>query len=335
MASASSILSKLNPATPNLRGISTNYSNDGQKDIGGVGLGDLFELTYDRGEIEKIFNQGTDASYALKQKENQILQNQYANNQFANQQSAVESLRQQRNSQIASGMARGLNAAQEQGTILGIQQQGADGALELANKRQLMADEIAAEYAQNIIKAMQESNAVKQDLAKVSAQMYDADMLGYQTELSAIAQKYAADREYAAQVAAANISAEAQKEIAKYQKETGVDPMAVAKNSTSKAALKATLNSQGAELDDAAIDELWNDKDAIALSYASYKDMLTKVNNKWGWYKPTEATTKKIVNNMLEDYRKNGYLTGTTAKDYGFGFWDAVGLNALPKNFYD
>ena len=117
MASASSILSKLNPATPNLRGLSTNYSNDGQKDIGGVGLGDLFDLTYDRGEIEKIFNQGTDASYALKQKENQIAQNQYANNQFAQQQSAVEALRQQRNSQIASGMARGLNAAQEQGTF--------------------------------------------------------------------------------------------------------------------------------------------------------------------------------------------------------------------------
>ena len=342
MASASSILSKLNPATPNLRGLSTNYSNDGQKDIGGVGLGDLFGLTYDRGEIEKIFNQGTDASYALKQKENQIAQNQYANNQFAQQQSAVESLRQQRNSQIASGMARGLNAAQEQGTILGVQQQGAAGALELANERQVMADEIAAEYAQNVITAMQESNAVKQAMANVSSALYEADMMGYTGELSAVAEKYGADKNYqaalaqaAATKAAARISAKAQKEITEYQKTTGVNPIEVAKNSTSKTALKATLNSQGAELDDAAIDELWNDKDAIALNYASYKDMLTKVNNQFGWYKPTEASTKKMVNNMLEDYRKNGRLTGKTAKDYGFGFWDAVGLNALPKNFYD
>lgn len=201
---------KITPNNPNLRGLTTNYSGDGQKNLGGVGLGDLFELDYDRNEIEKIFNQGTDAAYAVKQKENQIAQNQYANNQFANQQSAVEALRQQRNSQIASGMARGLNAAQEQGTILGIQQEGAAGALELANERQIMADEIAAEYAKNVISAMQESNAVKQAMANVSSALYEADMLGYTGELSAAAQmdanastRYAADRDYEGSLAQA------------------------------------------------------------------------------------------------------------------------------------
>lgn len=220
---------KITPSTPTLRGITTNYSRDGQTDLGGIGLGALFELDYDRNEIEKIFNQGTDAAYAVKQKENQIAQNQYANNQFASQQSAVEALRQQRNSQIASGMARGLNAAQEQGTILGIQQEGAAGALELANERQVMADEIAAAYAQNVIDAMKESNTVKQELAKVASTLYEADIMGYTGELSAAAQmdtnastRYAADRGYegdalqaAATKEAARLAAEAQKEAAK------------------------------------------------------------------------------------------------------------------------
>lgn len=229
---------KITPNTPNLRGLTTNYSQDGQKNLGGVGLGDLFELDYDRNEIEKIFNQGTDAAYALKQKENQIAQNQYANNQFASQQSAVEALRQQRNSQIASGMARGLNAAQEQGTILGIQQEGAAGALELANERQVMADEIAAEYAQNVIDAMKESNAVKQAMANVSAALYEADMLGYTGELSAAAQmdanastRYAADRSYEGSLAAARISAQAQKDIAALNSK-GVDYPGIIKNYT-------------------------------------------------------------------------------------------------------
>lgn len=179
---------KITPANPNLRGLTTNYSNDGQNNLGGIGLGDLYELDYDRNKIESIFNQGTDAQYALMQKENKIAENQYANNQFANQQSAIETLRQQRNSQIASGMARGLNAAQEQGTILGAQQNAAAGALELANQRQLEADKIAAEYANNVVKALQEANSVKQAMAQVGAQLYEADMLGYTGELSAAAQ---------------------------------------------------------------------------------------------------------------------------------------------------
>ena len=229
---------KINPATPNLRGLTTNYNNTGQTNLGGIGLGDLYELDYDRDSIEKVFNQGTDAQYALMQKENQIAQNQYANNQFANQQSAIESLRQQRNEQIASGMARGLNAAQEQGTILGLQQEGAAGALELANKQQLAADEIAVAYANNVAKALEEANAVKQAMAGISAQLYEADMLGYTGELSAAAQmdanasnrfgselgyegsvytadrnydsaKYAADRSYEAAVLAAEAQIQA------------------------------------------------------------------------------------------------------------------------------
>ncbi len=296
MASASSILSKLNPATPNLRGISTNYSNDGQKDIGGVGLGDLFGLTYDRGEIEKIFNQGTDAAYALKQKENQIAQNQYANNQFAQQQSAVESLRQQRNSQIASGMARGLNAAQEQGTILGVQQQGAAGALELANERQVMADEMAAEYAKNVITAMQESNAVKQAMANVSSALYEADMMGYTGELSAVAQKYGADKEYqaalaqaAATKAAARISAGASGKSADYagliEKNTKSD------GTVNWATLKGDLQGNGYTEEQAnnAILEL-----KAETNYIKKGTTALNTNNAWLWQNALDGNNKAL-----------------------------------------
>ena len=329
MASASSILSKLNPATPNLRGISTNYSNDGQKDIGGVGLGDLFGLTYDRGEIEKIFNQGTDAAYALKQKENQIAQNQYANNQFAQQQSAVESLRQQRNSQIASGMARGLNAAQEQGTILGVQQQGAAGALELANERQVMADEMAAEYAKNVITAMQESNAVKQAMANVSSALYEADMMGYTGELSAVAEKYGADKAYAAQVRAANINAEAQKAIAELQKTTGLDIDELVAGSSSKAALATTLTQNGTEVSDARLDQLWRAKENAAArtiipGVQDYNGLLRYIDMELAGGALSSSKTKTIAQNMLNDYYQNGRLTKNNWGAYGYNFTDAA-----------
>ena len=61
----------ITPNKPTLRGIDTNYDNSGQVNQGGIGLGDLYQLDYDRNKIEQIFNQGTDAQYALMQKENQ------------------------------------------------------------------------------------------------------------------------------------------------------------------------------------------------------------------------------------------------------------------------
>lgn len=212
----------ITPANPNLRGMSDNYSHDGQTNLGGYGLGNIYELDYDRNEIERIFNQGTDAQYALMQKEAQVAENNYANAQYQNQFNTMEALRAQRNEQIASGMARGLSAASDQATALGIQQEAMGGALELAQNRQMQADQIAAEYAQNVVKALQEANSVKTAMAQVAAQLYEADMLGYTGELSALGQldanasdrygyelglegtKYNADQNYAGTVYAAD-----------------------------------------------------------------------------------------------------------------------------------
>lgn len=186
----SSYSTKLNitPASPLLRGIEDNFSNNGQENLGGYGLGDIYQLDYDRNKIEQIFNQGTDAQYALMQKQAQVAENNYANQQFQNQFNTMEALRAQRNEQIASGMARGLSAASDQAVALGVQQEAMNGALELAQNRQMQADQIAAEYAQNVVKALQEANSVKTAMAQVAANLYEADMLGYTGELSAAAQ---------------------------------------------------------------------------------------------------------------------------------------------------
>ena len=178
----------ITPENPNLRGIEDNYSNDCQTNLGGYGLGDIYQLDYDRNKIEQIFNQGTDAQYALMQKQAQVAENNYANQQFQNQQNTIEALRAQRNEQIASGMARGISAASDQAVALGVQQEAMNGALDLAQNRQMQADQIAAEYAQNVVKALQEANSVKQAMADVAAKLYEADMLGYTGELSALGQ---------------------------------------------------------------------------------------------------------------------------------------------------
>lgn len=235
---------KITPNIPTLRGLTTTYSNDGKEDLHGIGLGDLYGLDYDRDKIESIFNNATDKKYEVMKRENEIAQNQYANNQFANQQSAIESLRAQRNEQIASGMARGLNAAQEQGTILGVQQESAAGALELANKQQLAADQIAAEYAENVIKALQEANSVKEAMANVSSALYEADMMGYTGELNAAAQMDAnASNRYGSELGA---------EATKYAADQNLKG-ALAQAAATRAAAAASAGSGASKDDEIAI----------------------------------------------------------------------------------
>lgn len=337
---------KITPNTPTLRGLTTTYSNDGKEDLHGIGLGDLYGLDYDRDKIESIFNNATDKKYEVMKRENEIAQNQYANNQFANQQSAIESLRAQRNEQIASGMARGLNAAQEQGTILGVQQESAAGALELANKQQLAADQIAAEYAENVIKALQEANSVKQAMANVSSALYEADMMGYTGELNAAAQmdknasdrygselgaeatRYAADvqaaaarAQAAATIAAANISAKTQKELAAAQTQ-GVDiNELVKKYADDPTKLKSELMANGVNATDQDAKNMSNNYYAQQIGYANYADLKSAIDKK---YWASAGSTDKMAQNLITKAKNGEDISKVNAYDLGYNLGDAI-----------
>jgi len=337
---------KITPANPLLRGMSDNYSNDGQTNLGGYGLGNIYELDYDRNKIEQIFNQGTDAQYALMQKEAQVAENNYANQQFQNQFNTMEALRAQRNEQIASGMARGINAASDQATALGVQQEAMNGALELAQNRQMQADQIAAEYAQNVVKALQEANSVKQAMANVAAQLYEADMLGYTGELSALGQldanasdrygydlglegtrynadrglegtKYNADRNYAGNVYVANSNLEGTKYTAdqnyagtRYNADRNYAGAVAQANAT-----KAAANASAAATRYAA------QQQAAATKAASSQQMKTAIEYALDWAQnnnPKPEDPNSIVNTAYQLLRGNGY------PDPDGALWDQV-----------
>lgn len=172
-------------STPNtLNGINASYtSRYGLEDVlagrtaglMGLDMGDLYGITYDQQKLLDVYNQATDAQYALKQREMDTAENQYYRNLYNTQTSTIDTLRAQRNNQIASGMSAGLAAAADAATAMGIQDTGATGALELANKRQQMADEIAAAYAQNIVNALENSNTLRAQIAGLDLNKYGAD----------------------------------------------------------------------------------------------------------------------------------------------------------------
>ena len=198
-----------------------DIKNSRTAELQGLGVGDLYGIEYDAGAIEGIYNRATDAQYALKQKEYQAAENQYYRNMYASQNSAIDALRAQRADQIATGMSAGLAAAAESATAMGLQDTNAAGALELANKRQTMADEIAAAYAENIVKAFEASQSAKQAIAGIDLDRYAADTewdaalagtLGYLEEANA--NVHAAQLGEYATIVGELISAQAQRDAA-------------------------------------------------------------------------------------------------------------------------
>lgn len=138
-------------------------------------LADLFDINYDMDAIRSIYDNATDAKYALLSKELEQGENDfYTNNAQANA-TLLDTLKKATSSAIATGASRGIAGAEQLGLMMEQQQAITEGATNLAQERANMADKIAAEKAENIIKALEYSNQLKQGLATNSTNVYSAD----------------------------------------------------------------------------------------------------------------------------------------------------------------
>lgn len=139
-------------------------------------LSDLYDIGYDMDEIRGIYDKATNAKYALLSKEREQAENDfYSNNANANA-TLLDTLKKATSSAIATGASRGLAGAEQLGLMMEQQQAITDEATNLAQERANMADEIAAEKAENIIKALEYSNQLKQGLATNSTNIYSPDV---------------------------------------------------------------------------------------------------------------------------------------------------------------
>lgn len=138
-------------------------------------LGALYDIGYDMNEIRSLYDSATNAKYALKSKELKQAENDFYANQANANATLLDSLRKATSSAIATGASRGLASAEQLGLAMEAQQGIIEGATDIAQQRANMADEIAVEKAENIIKALEYSNQLKQGLATNSTNIYSAD----------------------------------------------------------------------------------------------------------------------------------------------------------------
>lgn len=138
-------------------------------------LAKLYDINYDMDAIRGIYDDATNAKYALLSKELEQGENDfYTNNAQANA-TLLDTLRKATSSAIATGASRGIAGAEQLGLMMEQQQAITEGATNLAQERANMADEIAAEKAENIIKALEYSDSLKTTLGNLSSNIYSAD----------------------------------------------------------------------------------------------------------------------------------------------------------------
>lgn len=138
-------------------------------------LGELYDINYDMEAIRGLYDDATNAKYALLSKELEQGENDfYTNNANANA-TLLDTLKKATSSAIATGASRGIAGAEQLGLMMEQQQSIAEEATNLAQERANMADEIAAEKAENIIKALEYSDSLKTTLGNLSSNIYSAD----------------------------------------------------------------------------------------------------------------------------------------------------------------
>lgn len=132
-------------------------------------------ITYDEAAIRAKFDAATKAEYDLKRKEYDATANKFYEQMYGTQATALDTIRKNNAAAVATGASRGIQAANELSAILGLQETNTQTASELAQQRNLLADQEGAAFAKNIVDAMTTSNAVKQALGNLAANLYASD----------------------------------------------------------------------------------------------------------------------------------------------------------------
>lgn len=217
----------------------------------GSGLADHLGIVYDRAEIEKAMVDAARAKYANLDNEFGRTQDAYYDSVAGNADMLLGTLRRGDRQAAISGASSGSQAATQLSALLGIGQQNAQGATELAQGRGDLVTKRETEIADAKNKALKDYNDLGLTLGERISSIYNADMVGYSADqasnastiaaqLAKEASDYAANQGLAGATAAANASIASSKN---YNPAANVDPN-VAKNQEI-ANLMAALNAPG------------------------------------------------------------------------------------------
>ncbi len=154
---------------------STNWKPTRSKLRDPSGLAKSLGLTYDADTLQAKFNDATKAEYEGLRNEYANTENDYYRNMYNTQQDSIDTIRKNNAAAVATGASRGMQAANELSSVLGLQQTSAEGATQLANDRNLLMDKEQAAYKQNAMDAINKSNELGLQLGTLNSNLYATD----------------------------------------------------------------------------------------------------------------------------------------------------------------
>lgn len=183
-------------------------------------LAKQYGITYDAGAIQSKFDEATKAQYDVARKEYQATENKYYSDMYNSQQTALDTIRRSNAEAVSTGASKGMQAANELSSMLGLQQESVAGATQLAVDKNLLTDKEQAAYAKNAVDALNQANQMGLGLGNLNANIFASDtqfdvgQMDYYARLDAAAKqlqgmqaqadasRYAADMNYKGQMAA-------------------------------------------------------------------------------------------------------------------------------------
>lgn len=160
----------------------TNVVNSRIRDVNDLSKTLGVNFTYDRNEIEKIYQDATLA--ALKMEQNSGAERQYYNNLANAQNTVMDTIRQQYGSAVSAGANRGMQAANMLSAILGTTQTANEEATNLAAAKQELVNKYAQQMRQDSVDALNYSNDMANTIGSLAHQLYNDEIQQKTAELA-------------------------------------------------------------------------------------------------------------------------------------------------------
>ena len=153
---------------------------------------DYAQQQIDEQAILDKFNAATTAQFNAQREANRQAENQFYNQMYNTQKTAMDTIRQSNAAAVASGASRGVQAAQELSSLLGLQEESVASATELAQANRQTAQEETAAVLENVLNAYTQA---QQERAQLVSQGIESASVDVQNEANKIAAQEAATRQ--------------------------------------------------------------------------------------------------------------------------------------------
>ena len=171
-------------------------------DYSAEALAKLYGIDYNQENIYNTLMKGVDTAYKTKYTDQGVAENKYYDNMAAAQSTLADQRRLEQSQAIMAGTNKGMQAAQALSAMLGVSQQAAAEATQLAVDRQKLSDAYGADQAKARADALNTYNAIGADFLEGGKSLYSSDVSRYVGQLDSRASTETANASLAAQAMA-------------------------------------------------------------------------------------------------------------------------------------